>query len=308
MVAHHNGIVNHKIQRDGDACQRIQLHLQSERIIKNNGYRYIDGQADYNQKQIFGTESNQQYKQKQNGHRHSRTQINLVQFFLNKLRRVITGVNLIPRRKQRPDTIHIRFHFLAQCQLVSRFFRHDRQVNRIQPVNPVIALRLLFHTGNLYQLIQADDSSVFHLYLYSCRIKSTAFQCEVFVFRFGNQCQTYPLPVRSTLLYIISTHELFLIMQPDRLADIIRTYPECTQLFGVILQPPLHRGGTAKVNLINPRKLCQACFYMFFRVLLNQYRRSGRIDCERHERRLAALSRTLHLNTGLNTKYGMNDV
>ena len=85
-------------------------------------------------------------------------------------------------------------------------------------------------------------------------------------------------------------------MEPDRLTYIIRIYPKRTQLFGIILQPPLHRGSTAKVNLINPRKLCQACFYMFFRVLLNQYRRSGRINCKRHERRLAALSRALHLN------------
>ena len=85
-------------------------------------------------------------------------------------------------------------------------------------------------------------------------------------------------------------------MQPDRLTDIIRAYPERAQLFGIILQPPLHRGSTAKVNLINPRKLCQACFYMFFRVPLNQHRRSGRIDGKRHERRLAALSRALHLN------------
>ena len=85
-------------------------------------------------------------------------------------------------------------------------------------------------------------------------------------------------------------------MQPDCLTDIIRIYPKRTQLFGIILQPPLHRSSTAKINLINTRQLCQACFYMLFRILLNQYRRSGRIDCKRHERRLAALSRTLHLN------------
>ena len=40
----------------------------------------------------------------------------------------------------------------------------------------------------------------------------------------------YPLLVRSALLYIVSPHELFLIMQPDCLTDIIRIYPKRTQL------------------------------------------------------------------------------
>ena len=45
-------------------------------------------------KKIFETKGDQQYKQEQNRYSHSRTQINFPQFFLNKLRCIIAGMNL----------------------------------------------------------------------------------------------------------------------------------------------------------------------------------------------------------------------
>ena len=198
-------------------------------------------------------------------------------------------MNLVSRRKRQSDIIHTRLYFFAQFQLISRLFSDNRQINRIQPIDPVITLRLLFHTDDLHQFVQADDSPILHFHLYLPCVKLP-------VIMFGHQHQANPFLARSRLFHIISTQEFFLIMQTDCLTNFIRTHPQRTQLLIIILQPPFHRCGSADVYLIDSRKLRKACLYMFLRILLNQTGSGRRINRECDKRSLTFLLRTCHLN------------
>ena len=113
---------------------------------------------------------------------------------------------------------------------------------------------------------------------------------------FRHQYQPNPLFTRNRLFHIISSQELFLIMQTNCLTNLIRAHPQCTQLLIIILQPPFHRSSSADIYLIDTRKLCQTCLYVFFRILLNQTGSSRRINCKCDKRPLTCLPGTCHLN------------
>ena len=198
-------------------------------------------------------------------------------------------MNLVSCRKRQSDVIHARLYLFAQFQLISCLSSDNRQINRIQPIDPVITLRLLFHTDDLHQFVQADDSPILHFHLYLPGVKLP-------VIMFGHQHQPNPLLARSRLFHIISPQKLFLIMQTDCLTNFIRTHPQRTQLLIIILQTPFHRCGSADVYLIDSRKLRKACLYMFLRILLNQTGSGRRINRECDKRSLTFLLRTCHLN------------
>ena len=63
MTGHDNSIVYHQVERNGNTGQRIKLHFQSEDIIENSSYGYVDSQAGYYQKQITQIAGNQCNKQ-----------------------------------------------------------------------------------------------------------------------------------------------------------------------------------------------------------------------------------------------------
>ena len=52
MVGHHDDIVYHQIQRNGNPCQRIKLHLHPQCVIEDESNGQVNGQAGDYQEQV----------------------------------------------------------------------------------------------------------------------------------------------------------------------------------------------------------------------------------------------------------------
>jgi hypothetical protein len=63
MVGHHNCIVDDNTKRYCDACQRIQMDLQFEQIVKYKSYKYIGNKAYGDYQKIFEFPAYQEDKQ-----------------------------------------------------------------------------------------------------------------------------------------------------------------------------------------------------------------------------------------------------
>ena len=102
MVGHHDRIINHETQRNGDTRQRIKLDLQPQQVIENHGDTKIHRQADHDQEQIAGLPGNAPHEQQQDQDREARPQVDCIQLLLDIFRRVVTDVHLITGRQALP--------------------------------------------------------------------------------------------------------------------------------------------------------------------------------------------------------------
>ena len=268
MVGHHNRTIYHQIQRNSDSSQRIQLHLQSEKIIENKRHRNVHRQTGDNQKEIFQLARNEPYKHKQNQHRQPGTEINLVQLLPDVFGSIITGMYFIADGKHPANLIHLVHDRPAQLQLVGRLLRSNGKVNRVQPIDAEITLRRLFHAHHRHQLVQTEQLSSGSSHRDRSRVESIGII-------FGNQYQTYPLLTTLAGIHIVCPQKLFPVVPPHSLADVCQGDTQHAQLLAVVFQPPFHRSGSTELYLINARQRCQPRLDMLLGILLNQYR-SGR--------------------------------
>ena len=184
---------------------------------------------------------------------------------------------------------HFLFHQFAHFQLVGRFLGCDGQVDGVQSVDAVIALRLFFGVDDADQLVQPEQSSVRGRHRNGGRVEA-----EIGLFR--DQRQSDPLFSATSVVHVVRAQELFPVRLLDSSLNIVRADSQRTQLFAVVLQPPLHRGGSAYVHLVHARQGGQTGLDVFLGVLLNPDGGRRRIQRERNKRTVGIVFGHPHLD------------
>ena len=204
MVGHHNSAVYHKIQGHCYPRQRIQLHFQPEKIVENNCHSNVNSQTGDYQQQIFQVQRNNPDKYQQDKHRQPCTEINFVQFFADILCSVIAGMHFITGWQCQAYRLHFFHHLIAQLQLIGSFYSRDGHINRIQPIDAIIALRCFFYMGHRYQFIQTDNSAIRSRHRDIRRI-------ELSTDSIRHQHQAYPL-FTGRRVHIMRAQKFFIIV------------------------------------------------------------------------------------------------
>ena len=131
MVGHHDRVINHETQGNGDARQRIKLYLQPQQVIEDHGDTKIHRQADHDQEQVAGFPGDDPHEQQQDQDREARPQVDRIQLLLDIFRRVVADVHFITGRQALTQVGHRLLHLLGQAQLVGGLLRPDREINRV---------------------------------------------------------------------------------------------------------------------------------------------------------------------------------
>ena len=96
--------------------------------------------------QIAHVSGNQKDEEQQDKDGQAAAQVDFVQFGMDIFGGIVAAVYLVSGRKQATDFVHSLLNAFTETKLVSGFFGRERDVNRIQAVDAVIALRFLFAT------------------------------------------------------------------------------------------------------------------------------------------------------------------
>ena len=160
VVGHHNGIVDNQVQRNGNACQRLELHFKPEGDKEDGRYRQVNRKTGNDEEQVTQIPRNKRHKHQQDKHGKTRAKINLIEFLVDIFSGIVPDVYLIPCRHTCLQTIHRLLYLLAQLQLVGCFFGGKVQVNGVQAIDAVIAGWSRFDVPYTYQLIQRNLRTV----------------------------------------------------------------------------------------------------------------------------------------------------
>ena len=285
MVGHHNGIVDYQVQGNGNPCQGIELHLQSQSIVEDKRNGQIDRQTGDNQEQIAQVPCDQSHEYQQNQDSQSRTEINLVQFLLDMFRCIITDMHFISRRHLLFQFPHGLLHLLAQFQLICGFFCRQVQINGVQSIDTVVTGRLCFYMHDLDELFQAHQGTLFRLQADVLRMK--------FGFLSGRSLdQSNPFPSSVSFLNGADTQEFLFIMTGNGRLDVRHGNSQIGQLDIVVFQLPFHWSRPCQFHLIDTLQLSQYRFDVLFCIPLDKDWGSRSIQGIGHERAVGISVRT----------------
>ncbi len=268
MVGHDDGIVDNQTERNGNARQRIKLDLQTEEVIKDDGNGKVNCQRNGNKKQVTRISGNKQDEKQQDKHRQPASQVNLVQFGMDVFRGIVAVVNFVTGRKCAAEFVDGFVHLPTQPQLVGGFFRRERQVNRIQPVDAVMAVGRLFGVHNFYQLIQADKRTVAVLHGNGRRVESVGIAPRY-------QHKAHPRGRIVSAFRFRHPQKIGGMVHRNGLADVVYRYSESLQPVGIVGQLPLQRRSAANVDFVQSGNIAQSLFNGVFGVSLDDDGRGG---------------------------------
>ena len=268
------------------------MNLQSEEIVENYGNSQIDGQTYGDKEQIAHVSGNQKDEEQQDKDGQAAAQVDFVQFGMDIFGGVVAAVYLVSGRKQATDFVHSLLNAFTEAELVGAFFGRERDVNRIQAVDAVIALRFLFGMHYFDELIQANQCAVAVFYGDGGGIKSIASTAR-------HQHDTHPCRCAVGAARLGHTQKVGRVVLRNGFTDVVDGHTEGLQPVIVVHQLPFHRCGAVYFDLVKSGNIVEPGFDIVLGILLDDDGYCGRVDRKSHEGARRIFVGATHGNVGV---------
>ncbi len=160
MVGHDYDIVDYEVERDGDARQRVKLYLNAEKIVEDHSYGEVDHKRDGDHHHVAEIERDERDESKQDDKRQPGTEIYLRQLALDLLGGVVSHAHLVAPGHVGAQRLHACPYLLGEFQLIGILLRPDCDIDGVEPVDAVVALRRSLLIGDIHKARKRYEDSV----------------------------------------------------------------------------------------------------------------------------------------------------